>query len=121
MVSASQVSARARAFYFLFAAASPRKSSKESSKESSTESSKPAGLARPHLHLRRRRGHHVIAVPARALVVAVVAELLHRDREAFFDFLLGEVVLDVVILLRDVRISGEEHGAPHREVNRDDE
>jgi len=55
------------------------------------------------------------------LLIRVLAEFLHGKGEAFLDLLLVEFSRDVVILLGDVGIAGEEHGTPHREMDGDDE
>mmetsp|Transcript_11653 Transcript_11653/g.18754 ORF Transcript_11653/g.18754 Transcript_11653/m.18754 type:complete len:240 (+) Transcript_11653:247-966(+) len=51
-----------------------------------------------------------------ALLVRIIAELLHRHCKTLLDLLLGKFPLDVVILLGDVRVSRKKHGAPHGEV-----
>ena len=43
------------------------------------------------------------------LVVAVIAELLHGNGKTFLNFFLGEIVLDVVVLLLHVGVTGEKH------------
>ena len=50
----------------------------------------------------------------------VVAELLDRRGQTLLDFFRREVVFDVVVFLGGV-VRTEEHGAPHREVDRNDQ
>jgi len=77
-------------------------------------------LARAIRVIQKLRGFRASSLGGRAFHVRVVAELLDRRGQTLLDFFRREVVFDVVVFFCGV-VRTKEHGAPHREVDRNDQ